>query len=786
MMGRLWSRWRNEELSGQLRAQQATNRAKRRALGVHMYQGLNELFAFHFIDFVYFLKIALKWTVLGGVAGILAGTASWIFLTSLAWATATRLANPALLYALPLAGLAVGWLYYRFGGNAALGNNLVIDEVNSNRSKIPLRMAPFVLLGTIVTHLFGGSAGREGTAIQMGASLADGVRRVLGLTGEDRRLLLMAGISGGFGSVFGVPAAGFVFGMEVQSMGRIRYEGIIPCLAAAFIGDLVTRAWGTPHAHYPQLPETAMDLLLLSKVALAGIAFGLTSMLFVELTHAIKQIMIRITTWKPLYPVIGGVMVIGLTWLVGTRDYLGLSLPLITASVTGENVLPWAFAIKLLFTAVTLGTGYLGGEVTPLFVIGATLGSALAGLFGLPPALLASIGMVAVFAGASNTPLACAIMGIELFGGGAAPYLFAGCVVAYLASGHRGIYVTQQVVHPKTKLDDLQPDDNLKSLQERRKGGWLPALPAFTGTLEQKSVRTIMTAPAIYAREDASLEETIAQALRAGVRAVPVLNAASQVIGIVTDNDLERAGIKTNLHLLQQMDAKERVPWLAQAKHIGVQQVMSQPVITVSHQATVATALQLLRQHHLKRLPVVDQAGHLIGLLTRSDLLRQLMFEQAETDKQTTFFDWSVRVDEVELEPAVTVAASMPLQELLPLLQRALQVRAVVVNDAGQAIGMISESDLLSRIEQRQRVTILTALRNQGEVEPLHLSQTVGDLMTTPVITVNAESRAFDAIRLLIDNQIKRLPVVDHDGKVLGLVNRRALLYGLLREQVVQ
>jgi len=768
---------------GQLRAGKAMGRAKRRAAGVRVYQTINELFAFHLVDLVDFLKLAVKWLVLGGAAGILAGTASWIFLTSLAWATATRLANPALLYGLPLLGLAMGWLYYRFGGAAALGNNLVIDEVNSNRSKIPLRMAPFVLLGTIMTHLGGGSAGREGTAIQMGASLADGLRRVLGLAGEDRRLLLMAGISGGFGSVFGVPVAGFVFGMEVQGIGRIRYDGIIPCLVAAFVGDLVTRAWGTPHTHYPQLAETALDLLLLIKVAVAGVLCGLTSMLFVELTHGIKHLMARITTWTPIYPVIGGVTVIGLTWLVGTRDYLGLSLPLITASMEGAGVLPWTFALKLLFTAVTLGTGYLGGEVTPLFVIGATLGAASAALLSAPPTLLAAVGLVAVFAGASNTPLACAIMGIELFGSGAAPYFFVGCVVAYLASGHRGIYITQQVYHPKTALTDLQPDDNLKSLRARRGSGWLPPLPTLTNRLEQQSVRSIMTAPAIYVREDASLQEVIARALREGVRAMPVLNAASRVVGIITDNDLERGGLKTNLRRLQQMATSERAVWLEQAAQAPVRQVMSRPVITVPYQATVATALTLMRNHNLKRLPVVDQAGHLAGLLTRSDLLRELVVADAQSGEPSTFFDWAARVDEVELEAVVTTSAATPLHALLPLMQQALQVRAVVVNTAGQPIGMISESDLLTRVEQSQRASVMTALRDQSQLEPLHLAQTAADLMTTPVITVNAESRAFDAIRLLMDNQIKRLPVIGHDGQVIGLVNRRALLYGLLREQ---
>lgn len=781
MIEHLLGQWRAKPLSASgVRARQATARARRRALGQRFYQQLNELFVVHPTDFFNFLRLAGKWVLLGGAAGVLAGTASYIFLISLAWATATRLAQPALLYALPLLGFGVGWLYDRFGGTAALGNNLVIDEVNNNRAKIPLRMAPLVLLGTILTHLGGGSAGREGTAIQMGASLADGLRRLLGLTGEDRRLLLMAGISGGFGAVFGVPAAGFVFGMEVQGIGRIRYEGIIPCLVAAFVGDLVGRAWGAPHSHYPQFEAIPLDSLLVLKVALAGVAFGLTSLLFVELTHGIKIFMSRLSGWTPFYPLLGGIAVIGLTWLVGTRDYLGLSLPLITASVDGPGVTPWAFALKLLFTAVTLGTGYLGGEVTPLFVIGATLGDALTGLLGGPPGLLAAVGLVAVFAGASNTPLACAIMGIELFGGGLTPYLFLGCVVAYLASGHRGIYMTQRVHQPKTAVTDLQTEESLRSLRARH-SGWLPPIPHLSSALEQKRVRTLMTAPAVAVHADESLQAVIAKALQAGIRALPVLDKSGQVIGIITDNDLLRGELPINLHQLQQMTPAERAPWLDAASAVQAAQVMSQPVITVRTYAAVADALTLLRRHNLKRLPVLDEDGRLAGLLTRSDILRELAFEQMRTGEQSSFFDWRVQVGEVEQEAAVTVAATTPLYTVLTLLQQALQMRAVVVDEAGHAIGMISESDLLTRVAPSQRAAVMAALHEPGPLAGLHPTQQAADLMTTPVLTVTADSTAFDAIRLLMTNQIKRLPVIDANGQVIGLVNRRTLLYGLLR-----
>jgi len=244
--------------------------------------------------------------------------------------------------------------------------------------------------------------------------------------------------------------AGFVFGMEVQSVGQIRYEGIVPCLVAALVGDWVTRSLGVSHSHYPEIAQVGLDLFVLLKIAAAGVMCGLVSLLFVELTHAIKFITGELQL-RLLRPVLGGVAVLALTALLGTQDYLGLSLPLIQRSVQGQDVATFAFLLKLIFTAITLGTGFLGGEVTPLFVIGATLGHSLGSPLGIDPAWLSMLGFVAVFAGASNTPLACMLMGLELFGGGSPIYFLLICVMAYLASGHRSIYATQRIHTRKSR-----------------------------------------------------------------------------------------------------------------------------------------------------------------------------------------------------------------------------------------------------------------------------------------------------------------------------------------------
>ncbi len=395
------------------------------------------------------LKDTLKWLILGGLVGILTGTASAIFLVTLNWATQTRTATPLLVLGLPLAGLFIGVMYTRFGATSSRGNALVIEEIHVNEARVPARMAIFVLLGTLITHLFGGSAGREGTAVQMGASLADSLRRVLGITGNDRRLLLMAGVSAGFSSVFGTPMAGFVFGMEVQHMGKIRYEGLLPCFVGALVGDLTTRAWGVGHSHYPLMPMMPLEPLLLVKILIGAVAFGLASMAFILCVEGVKTLQARWVRSVPMRPFFGGLVVLGLALALQTDAYLGLGLPLIKASTDGQEVFVLAFALKLVFTGITLGSGFVGGEVTPLFAIGATLGATLSPILGVEQGLLASVGFIAVFAGASNTPLACTLMGIELFGGGSAIYLLVGCFVAYFVSGHHSIYSTQRLDSPK-------------------------------------------------------------------------------------------------------------------------------------------------------------------------------------------------------------------------------------------------------------------------------------------------------------------------------------------------
>jgi H+/Cl- antiporter ClcA len=378
------------------------------------------------------------------IIGILAGGASALFLVSLSAVSTLSATHSWLLYGLPVAGMAIVWLYQRVGESVATGNNLIIDAIHQPTTHIPLRMLPLILSTTLLTHLCGGSAGREGTAVQMGGSIAGTIARWLRLDSRDTGVLLLMGISAGFGSVFGTPVAGAIFALEVLVRGQMRYGSLVMVLLAAVVGDQTVRLLGVPHVHYQVVSIPPLTPWLIGQLVIAGLIFAAVSVAFVLLLHFfdtfnkknIAQPLIRVFT--------GGVLVVVVTLLFDTRAYNGLSLPLLADAFMG-GVPTWAFAAKLLLTALTLGFGFKGGEVTPLFVIGATLGASVGLLMGIEPTFMAALGFVAVFAAATNTPLACIMMGIEVFGGALIVPLTIVTVVAYVSSGPHGIYTAQRM-----------------------------------------------------------------------------------------------------------------------------------------------------------------------------------------------------------------------------------------------------------------------------------------------------------------------------------------------------
>lgn len=412
------------------------------------------------------LITSIRWSVIVTPVAIAIGCAVALFLWLLDAVTHIRWQHPWLLFLLPAAGIVIYFMCKLWGGNSERGNNLIMDEIHTPGGGVPKRMAPLVLFGTLVTHLFGGSAGREGTAVQMGGSIAAMFGRWFHLKPGDIRMLLTAGIAAGFGAVFGTPLTGAIFALEVLTIGRLQYDALLPCLVAGVVADQACTAWGIHHTQYKILfagskPTVLaqyfhIDILLLIKVIAAGIAFGLTSFLFAAMVHNGKRQFQKYIHIGWLVPVAGGLLVILLTWLAGTDDYLGLgvtsnnpgAVTLVSAFNTG-GATNFSWLWKLVFTAITLSSGFKGGEVTPLFFIGATLGNTLAMLLGAPVDLFAGIGFIAVFAGATNTPLACTIMGVELFGGQHVLYFAVACFTAYYFSGHSGIYSAQRIGVPK-------------------------------------------------------------------------------------------------------------------------------------------------------------------------------------------------------------------------------------------------------------------------------------------------------------------------------------------------
>ncbi|GGA95533.1 voltage-gated chloride channel family protein [Agarivorans gilvus] len=408
----------------------------------------------------------LRWLLLLIPLALVVGSLNALFLYLLEWASDTRALKPYLLYFLPLAGVLVVFIYRRFGKNAEAGNNLIIDEIHQPGAGIPARMAPLVLLSTVVTHLFGGSAGREGTAVQIGGACSAAYGRFFKLSGHDYQILLSAGVAAGFAALFSTPLAATVFALEVLAVGRIRFDSVIPALFAAILADLVCTAWGTPHTQYKvDFLEHVMlfhhlvhvDLLLLGKVLLASIAFGIAGFLFGETTFIFKDLFKHTLKNPYLIAVVGGLIVIAIVSLIGHQDYVGLGVNayreggVSIISAFSEGGAEWySWILKLLLTAITLAAGFKGGEVTPLFFIGATLGNFLAWVMGAPVDLFAALGFIAVFAAATNTPLACTIMGVELFGSEHLLYFAVACFVAYFFSGHTGIYSSQRIAVPKS------------------------------------------------------------------------------------------------------------------------------------------------------------------------------------------------------------------------------------------------------------------------------------------------------------------------------------------------
>ncbi|MEO7978969.1 chloride channel protein [Flavobacterium sp.] len=397
-----------------------------------------------------FLAI-FKWVSICVLIGFFSGSASAFFLVSLEFVTQFRIQHDWIIWFLPIGGLLIGFFYYYWGESVVKGNNLLLEEYENPKEVIPFKMAPLVLLGTLLTHLFGGSAGREGTAVQMGVAIADQFTKIFNLNNSERKTLIILGISSGFASVFGTPLAGAIFALEVVYFSKINFKSIVLSLLVAFAAYFTVELWQVKHTHYSISVVPEFSLITLFYTSIIGILSGLAALLFSRSTHFWSSFFSKTINFPPLRPFIGGIILAIAIAGFGFTKFSGLGVPVIVDSFS--NASPWYdFLLKILFTGFTLGAGFKGGEVTPLFFVGAALGSALSLIIPMPIAFLAGLGFVAVFSGATHTPIACTIMGMELFGIGPGIFLAIACTIAYFSSGSVGIYKSQIVKGAKYKL----------------------------------------------------------------------------------------------------------------------------------------------------------------------------------------------------------------------------------------------------------------------------------------------------------------------------------------------
>ncbi|MHB8843786.1 MAG: chloride channel protein [Nitrospirota bacterium] len=412
---------------------------------------------------VLFISI-IKWLFLASCAGILVGLSTTVFLKALGFSIAEAARYPYYYLLLPaalfLTALIVKYLAPDAEGH---GTEKIIEAVHQRSGKIRLMVVPVKLVATVITIASGGSAGKEGPAAQIGAAVSSAFSDLLRFDSRDRKKLVICGISAGFATVFGTPIAGAIFGVEVLFVGGMLYDVLLPSFVSGIVAFQVSSALGITYFHEPIAFVPMFSSLFFIKVCAAGIFFGLCSLLLIEVLSLFEKMSHRLTIWPPLKGLLGGTILVLLTVLFSTR-YLGLGLDTIKESLEGGAIPGGAFILKMLFTAITLGFGGSGGIITPIFFVGATAGNAFGSVLGFDVSVFSAIGMVALLAGAANTPISSSIMAIELFGPAVGPYAAVACVISFLMTGHRSVYPSQVLSFTKSSSLAVQHGKEMRSI----------------------------------------------------------------------------------------------------------------------------------------------------------------------------------------------------------------------------------------------------------------------------------------------------------------------------------
>lgn len=393
------------------------------------------------------LRLFIRWGILAVVTGLVVGGFSTLFAATLKYVTSYRTAHPWMIFLLPAAGIVIVFLYRIFNYKNDKGTNMVLSMIHAE-TELPFKMAPLIFLSTVITHLFGGSAGREGAALQLGGSIGSQLGKWFRVNERDRRVIVMCGMSAAFSAIFGTPVASVVFAMEVVSVGVMYYAALVPCVFASLVAFTVANHMGIgPDVfHITDIPAFGLTPGL--KVILLAMLCAALSILFCVTLHSLGNIY-RAKLKNPYIRIVfSAIIIILLTLLVQTDDYMGAGVPVIERAIEGDAA-PAAFLLKIIFTALTLEAGFKGGEIVPSFFVGATFGCLFGQVLGISPSLCAAIGMVSVFCGVTNCPISSLLIAFELFGYKGVPYFMLAISVSFLLSGYYGLYHDQTIVYSK-------------------------------------------------------------------------------------------------------------------------------------------------------------------------------------------------------------------------------------------------------------------------------------------------------------------------------------------------